>query len=68
MPQKFINVGNQSNDGTGDSIREAFSKVNNNFADLYDFLEAPTGFRFANLEDYPAGAAETNPLLKLGYS
>jgi hypothetical protein len=66
MPQKFINVGNQSNDGTGDSIREAFSKVNNNFADLYDFLEAPTGFRFANLEDYPAGAAETNPLLKLG--
>jgi hypothetical protein len=66
MPQKFINVGNQSNDGTGDSIREAFSKVNNNFADLYDFLEAPTGFRFANLEDYPAGAAENDPLLKLG--
>ena len=66
MPQKFINVGNQSNDGTGDSIREAFSKVNNNFADLYDFLEAPTGFRFANLEDYPAGVAETDPLLKLG--
>jgi hypothetical protein len=66
MPQKFINIGNQSNDGTGDSIREAFSKVNNNFADLYDFLEAPTGFRFANLEDYPAGAAQTDPLLKLG--
>jgi hypothetical protein len=72
MPQKFINIGNQSNDGTGDSIREAFSKVNNNFADVYDFLEDPTGFRFANLEDFPQGANTlsniyiADPLLKLG--
>jgi hypothetical protein len=72
MPQKFINVGNQSNDGTGDSIREAFSKVNNNFADIYDFLEQPTGFRFASLEDFPQGSNTasnvyiSDPLLKLG--
>ena len=55
MTQQFINIGNQSNDGTGDSIREAFSKVNNNFGDLYDFLDTEQGFRFENLEDFPSG-------------
>jgi hypothetical protein len=64
MPQKFINIGNQSNDGTGDSIREAFSKVNSNFGDLYDFLDFPEGFRFANLEDYVPANTATN--LRLG--
>lgn len=31
MPIQFINVGGYANDGTGDSLREAFDKVNANF-------------------------------------
>ena len=29
-----INIGTIANDGTGDDLREAFIKVNNNFAEL----------------------------------
>jgi hypothetical protein len=36
MAKKNINVGNVINDGTGDDIRTAFVKVNNNFTELYD--------------------------------
>lgn len=32
MPIKVINLGQYANDGTGDDLREAFSKVNDNFA------------------------------------
>ena len=34
MAFQNINIGNIANDGTGDDLREAFVKVNNNFADL----------------------------------
>jgi len=34
MPISTINIGTIANDGTGDDLREAFIKVNNNFADL----------------------------------
>lgn len=35
MTQQIIDVGNVANDGTGDSIREAFIKTNDNFTELY---------------------------------
>ena len=35
MAQSFVNLGGQPNDGTGDSIRDAFNKVNNNFIEVY---------------------------------
>jgi hypothetical protein len=35
MTQQVINTGIQGNDGTGDSIRESFIKVNQNFTELY---------------------------------
>jgi hypothetical protein len=35
MAQQLINIGGTANDGTGDSLRVAFGKINNNFADLY---------------------------------
>lgn len=41
-----INVGNLANDGTGDDLREAFIKVNNNFTELNTALvnvETPEG-------------------------
>lgn len=38
MSQQTIEVGASSNDGTGDPIRTAFIKVNNNFTELYGNL------------------------------
>jgi hypothetical protein len=35
MSQEIVNLGSQPNDGTGDSIRDAFTKVNNNFNEVY---------------------------------
>ena len=36
MAQQSINVGSAANDGTGDTGRVAFIKVNDNFTDLYN--------------------------------
>jgi hypothetical protein len=35
MAQEIINVGTNPNDGTGDNLRDAFIKTDNNFDDLY---------------------------------
>lgn len=35
MAQKTINIGTTVNDGTGEAIRSAFDKTNQNFAELY---------------------------------
>jgi len=52
MAQK-INIGNQSNDGTGDSIRDAFKKVNQNFDELYAVNNLGGGLYFTKLKDAP---------------
>lgn len=36
MPANIINIGTSVNSRDGDSIRAAFTKVNNNFTELYD--------------------------------
>lgn len=36
MARQNISVGNAPNDGTGDPLRVAFEKINNNFTDLYN--------------------------------
>lgn len=38
MSQNIINIGGQTNDGTGDSIRDAFNKINTNFTEIYNDL------------------------------
>jgi hypothetical protein len=35
MAQQIINIGTSPNDGSGDSIRVSFNKVNSNFTELY---------------------------------
>lgn len=35
MAQQTINIGTTPNDGTGDSLRDAFNKSNNNFTEIY---------------------------------
>lgn len=35
MSNQTINIGTKPNDGTGDTLRVAFGKTNNNFSELY---------------------------------
>jgi len=35
MARQTINIGSSANDGTGDPLRTAFDKINDNFAELY---------------------------------
>lgn len=35
MAQQIINIGSAPNDGTGDVLRSAFDKINDNFSELY---------------------------------
>jgi len=45
MAITLVNLGNSANDGTGDDLREAFVKVNNNFTEIQNQL----GFTGSNL-------------------
>ena len=36
MAKQVINIGTSANDGTGDPLRTAFDKVNDNFTELYN--------------------------------
>ena len=38
MAQQTINIGSTANDGTGDQLRTAFDKVNDNFNEIYTEL------------------------------
>ena len=54
MARQSVDIGVQGNDGTGDSIREAFRKVNENFRDLYAVFGTGDLIKSTNLDDFPA--------------
>jgi hypothetical protein len=53
MSKQIIDIGVQGNDGTGDSIRESFRKVNDNFTELYAVFGLEGTIGFSNLADTP---------------
>ena len=53
MPKQTINIGVEGNDGTGDSIRDAFGKTNENFSELYAVFGQGGTIRFTALSDTP---------------
>jgi Ubiquitin-activating enzyme E1 FCCH domain len=53
MARKIIDTGVVGNDGTGDSIRDSFRKVNDNFRELYSSLGLGEKLTFRNLDDTP---------------
>jgi hypothetical protein len=53
MAQQIINIGVAPNDGSGDPVRVAFNKVNQNFAELYrNSGSATTGTGYAGSRGY----------------
>jgi len=53
MARKIIDIGVVGNDGTGDSIRDSFRKVNDNFRELYSSLGLGERLTFLGLDDTP---------------
>ena len=51
--RQVIFAGTVPNDGTGDSLRDAFIKTNDNFELLYGIAGIGGGFRFSKLYDTP---------------
>jgi hypothetical protein len=51
MTKQIVNIGIQGNDGTGDSIRESFRKVNENFTELYAVFGLEGKIQFKKLGD-----------------
>lgn len=51
MARQDVNIGLTGNDGTGDSIRDAFSKVNENFQELYASQGLEGGLAFESLSN-----------------
>ena len=67
MAKQEIDIGIEGNDGTGDSIRESFRKVNENFQELYAVFGIGGQISFTDLNDTPntyEGNENKVPLVK----
>lgn len=62
MARQVIDIGTVGNDGTGDSIRESFRKINENFKDLYAVFGEGGQIRSTDLDDFPASYEENQIL------
>ena len=63
MARKIVDIGVEGNDGTGDSIREAFRKSNDNFRELYAVFGQEGTLAFTDLGDTPTSyAGQANKL------
>jgi hypothetical protein len=60
MTKQLIDIGIQGNDGTGDSIRESFRKVNENFAEIYAVFGSGGTIGLTALSDSPTKLVNGN--------
>lgn len=62
MARQNINIGTTANDGTGDPLRTAFNKVNENFVEVYANIGGTTfiGGTIANPTTFQSTAASTS--------
>jgi len=58
MAKQEVDIGVEGNDGTGDSIRESFRKVNENFTELYAVFGQEGSLSFLSLGDTPEAFAD----------
>lgn len=49
MTQQVVNIGSTANDGTGDPLRTAFTKINANTTELYNRMGLKTPYEFGAL-------------------
>ena len=58
MAKQVVNLGSAANDGTGDPLRSAFDKINDNFQEIYDTLGGPNASALSDL--FLQGSTLTN--------
>lgn len=64
MPRQLINIGQSANDRSGDPLRTAFTKINNNFAELYTYLGDPGDYEITlELAGDVTGSVTFSPLV-----
>ena len=63
MSKQDIYLGVEGNDGTGDSIREAFRKANENFTELYAVFGQGGTISFTALNDTPTAITPEGVLI-----
>lgn len=68
MARRIIDIGTVGNDGTGDSIRDSFRKVNDNFRELYSSLGLGEKLKFIELDDTPETYDGTLDTSQLNYA
>jgi hypothetical protein len=68
MARRIIDIGIVGNDGTGDSIRDSFRKVNDNFRELYSSLGLGERLKFIELDDTPETYDGTLDTSQLNYA
>lgn len=66
MAKQTINIGSSANDGTGDPLRTAFDKINDNFTEIYNELggSTPSNIGFSGnsiISDNTNGNIELDP-------
>ena len=58
MARQEVDIGVEGNDGTGDSVRESFRKVNENFREIYAVVGKGGQISFTSLADTPESLDE----------
>ena len=61
MAVQSVGIGSSANDGTGDPLRTAFNKINENFTEVYELLGQDTaGAKGIDIAGSTIGSTETN--------
>jgi|10_taG_2_1085330.scaffolds.fasta_scaffold00746_27 hypothetical protein len=60
MAKQTINIGSSANDGTGDPLRTAFDKINDNFSELYGGDDDATNFVIEDTSPQLGGNLDIN--------
>ena len=60
MAKQTINIGSSANDGTGDPLRTAFDKINDNFTELYGSDDDATNFVLEDTSPQLGGNLDIN--------
>ena len=60
MARQTINIGTAANDGTGDPLRPAFDKINDNFVELYGSDDDATNFVLEDTSPQLGGDLDVN--------
>jgi hypothetical protein len=67
MAKQVIGIGSAANDGSGDALRDAFDKVNDNFTELYDGKVEPDSAFTGDLVFTEAADHASTPGAGFGY-